>query len=730
MTSQPDLFTPDPPAPGSETLEGTLERVVYASPESAWCVVRLRVPGRLGVVTAVGALFGIQPGEQVKLTGRWMQDSRYGEQFAIESWLSLKPATLQGLEKYLGSGLVPGLGPVMAKRLVAHFGLDTLEVIEGHPERLTEVPGIGRVRSRRIQQSWGEQKAVQQVMIFLQSHGVSTHHAVKIYRTYGDDAMRVVGEDPYRLATDVYGIGFRTADRIAERLGIPRDAPQRLAAGVLHALGQASEEGHLFLPRARLVERSAALLEAPEAPVAEALERLRRAEQVMVEPLELDDAVYLRSLFLAELGAARRLLRLQAHPVAPVAVDLDRAFRWLEETQGLDLAAAQREAVRTVLTRPVVVITGGPGTGKTTLVRALVEIFSRKGEKVLLAAPTGRAAKRLADASGREAVTLHRLLEFAPQSMTFDRNAERPLGCDLLVVDELSMVDMVLAHHLLKAVPEGGRLVLVGDADQLPSVGPGNVLADLLQSGVIPAVRLRDVFRQARESLIVTNAHRILAGELPRLPQEGRPSDFFFIERESPEEAISTLEQLVGERIPRGFGFDPWADIQVLSPMRRGPLGTHAINASLQALLNPGGRPAGGARGLCVGDKVMQLRNNYQLEVFNGDLGRVEGVDEDEGELLVRFEDRVLRYAARDLDELELAYACSIHKSQGSEYPCVVVLLHGQHHVMLQRNLLYTALTRGRRLVVLLGSRRAVAQAVRNHSPRQRHSLLAERLRR
>lgn len=730
--AQRSLLAPDPGQPTG--LEGVLERVVYESVEGTFCVVRLKVAGRRDPVTAVGPLFGVQPGESLKLSGRWVQDKRYGEQFQVETWLTVEPSTLQGIERYLGSGLVPGVGRVMARRLVAHFGLATLDVIEQQPERLTEVEGIGLVRSHAIQRAWQSQRHIHQVMVFLQGHGVAAHHAVKIYKQYGDEALRVVSETPYRLASEVWGIGFQTADAIASRMGLPPDSPARLAAGLLHALSRAADNGHLFLPRQELLVAAVELLGAEEALLPPALDQLAGEERVVVEaPLEGasgDSVVYLLPFFLAERTTALRVRRLLAFPIPPAAVDLERAFRWFEERFGVTLAPAQREAIRGAVLGKVLVLTGGPGTGKTTLVRALVEIFGRKGERVLLGAPTGRAAKRLEETTGQEAATLHRLLEWSPQAARFERNEERPLPADLLVVDEASMIDMLLAHHLLKAVPEQARLVLVGDADQLPSVGPGNVLAELLRSGVVPSVRLTRIFRQDGAGLIVSNAHRVLAGEQPLEPVEGQPSDFFFVEREDPDDTLETLRRLVAERIPGRFGLDPRSDVQVLSPMRRGKLGTISLNAELQALLNPAGAPVEGSRGrLRVGDRVLQSRNDYQLEVFNGDLGRIEGVDEEATEVLVRFDERTVRYPAGELDPLELAYACSIHKSQGSEYPCVVVVLHREHYVLLQRNLLYTAMTRGKKLVVLLGSRRALLRAVKNADPQKRYTRLAERLR-
>jgi len=717
-------------ADGPAVLEGVLARVVFASPTSPFCVVRLQVGDRPDPVTAVGPLFGAQPGESLRLVGRWVVDRKYGEQFQVESWLTVAPATLQGIERYLGSGMVPGIGKVMAKRLVAAFGLETLEVIEHRPERLVEVEGIGHVRSRAILGAWQEQRQIRQVMLFLQTHGVSTHHAVKIYRQYGDEAMRVVAETPYRLAAEVWGIGFQSADQIATRMGLPADSPARLAAGLLHALERAGDDGHLYLPRAELLAAATALLGVEETLLGEPLSALAADARVVIEPLAAGDgAVYLAGHHHAERAAAARLQRLLAFPLPPVAVDVDRACAWFEQRAAVTLAPAQREAVRRAVLGKVLLLTGGPGTGKTTLVRALVEIFGKKGERVLLAAPTGRAAKRLAEATGRDASTLHRLLEWSPQSARFERNEQRPLAVDLLVVDECSMIDMSLAHHLLKAVPEKARLVLVGDADQLPSVGPGNVLAELLGSGVVPTVRLQRVFRQDGAGLIVANAHRILGGELPVAREDGQASDFFVIEKEDVEEALDTLRRLVAERIPGRFGFEPRA-VQVLAPMRRGRLGTIALNGELQGLLNAHGAVVDASRGrLRIGDRVLQTRNDYQLEVWNGDLGRVESVDDESGDVLVRIDDRVVRYPTAELDALELAYATSIHKSQGSEYPCVVVVLHREHHVLLQRNLLYTAITRGKQLVVLLGARSAIARAVRNAEQQKRYTRLAERLR-
>jgi exodeoxyribonuclease V alpha subunit len=721
-------------------VEGTLDRVVFQNPSSQWTVARL-LPAEGGApITVVGALLGVQPGLPLILRGAWVDDRRYGRQFRVESYQTRSPETLLGIERYLGSGLIPGIGAELAKRIVAAFGLRTLEVIEEEPTRLEEVEGIGRARAASIAEAWKEQRDIQDVMVFLRGHGVSAAYAARIYKRYGNDAVGLVRENPYRLALDIWGIGFKTADGIARNLGIEKSAPARLEAGLVHVLGELAEDGHAHAPEDALVARSAELLEVDAEPLRPALERLEASGLIVREPLgERGVCVSLLALWEQERDTAAALARVAETPMPAADLDVDGALTWFEEREAIELAPEQRRAIRAAALDKCVVITGGPGVGKTTIVRAITAIFAAKKRRVALCAPTGRAAKRLSESAGAPALTLHRMLEFQPRTASFERNATRPLEVDVVIVDEASMIDIALARALLVALPPEAQLVLVGDIDQLPSVGPGSVLADVIASEAATVVELREIFRQAAQSQIVVAAHRINRGEMPELapPSGDDPTrtDFYFVGRDDPLAARDTLIELVAERIPQRFGFDPIAEIQVLAPMHRGDLGTTALSAALQARLNPSGATPfpevqRGDRVFRAGDKVMQIRNDYDREVFNGDMGIVRAIEREPEVLRVElFDGRVTEYRRDDLDQLVHAYAVSVHKSQGSEYPAVVLPLMMQHYMMLQRTLLYTAVTRGKQLVVVVGQARAVQKAVRQSAAKERWTYLAERIR-
>jgi len=704
---------------------------VYADPRGGWAVIRFLLADERTKVTAVGALYGVQPGERLRLAGEWEQDRKFGRQFRVDTYLSLLPSTAQGIERYLGSGLIPGIGRVMARRLVDRFGLQTLDVVEKQPERLPEVSGIGARRAAQIQQAWQQQKGIREVLIFLQSHGIGFGQAIRIHREYGNRAMAMIRSNPYRLAEDIFGFGFQTADQIASRLGVAPDAPIRAAAGVMHVLGQAESQGHVYLPEDRVIQDAGKLLQQPADLIRSALHLLLEKQRIIRDISRQETvgaAIYRPRLFQAETAVASRLAELMSQPNTQQDGDWKKDLADFESRQQIELSDRQKEAVGRSLQESLLVITGGPGTGKTTLIRAVADLLGRQGQQIVLGAPTGRAAKRLAEATGLEAKTLHRLLEFDPRGMSFQRHSERPLEADVVIADETSMLDCSLAWHLLEAVPARCRLIMVGDVDQLPSVGPGRVLADLIDSKRVPVIRLEQVFRQASRSLIVANAHRIRQGQMPRV-ETGQRVDFYYIERHRPEEILETVEHLVGTRIPRGFGLDPRRDIQLLAPMRRGQVGVEQLNLRLQQLLvadSPAVEITG--RRFRQGDRVMQIRNNYDLEVFNGDIAHIVGPSEDDKNLLVDFYGRLVAYPVSDIDQLVLAYACSIHKAQGSEYPCVVIPLHSQHHIMLQRNLLYTAVTRGRQLVIVVGQPKALARAVRNDRQQVRFTRLTERL--
>lgn len=712
---------------GMTTLEGVLERIVFFNEENGYTVARLQVAGHRDLVTMVGSMPLPNPGETLRLTGEWTTDPKFGQQFRVSSCLSVLPSTLTGIQKYLGSGLVRGIGPVMAKRLVEMFGIETFDVIEQSPERLFEVEGIGRVRQERMRTAWGEQKEVRQVMVFLQGHGVSSAYAAKIYKAYGNRAVATVQQNPYRLALDITGIGFKTADRIAQNMGIDPGSQIRAEAGIVYVLSELVDEGHVYYPHDELTKKAGELLGVEIAVLEAAIPALIGQGRVLAEDEWEDRPVYLAPLHIAEVNVARRLRALLESPRGNLHINVEKAIEWVQAAGKIGLADLQKDAIRKVIMSKVLIITGGPGTGKTTLVNSLIRILEKKEQRILLASPTGRAAKRLSEVTGREASTLHRLLEYSPKKGGFQRNEDRPLDADLVIVDEASMVDILLMNHLLKAIPLPATLVLVGDVDQLPSVGPGNVLKDLIDSGCIDTVRLSEVFRQAQESLIVVNAHRVIQGQSITTGTGGK-NDFFFIAREDPQKVLGLVKDLCSLRLPRAFGLDPM-EIQVLSPMHRGAVGVSNLNAELQALLNPkGAELAHGGRVFRAGDRVMQTSNNYEKEVFNGDVGRIASLNPEEYTLEVGFDDRMVGYDRTDLDELALAYAVSIHKSQGSEYSAVVIPMLTQHYIMLQRNLLYTALTRAKKLVVLVGSRRAVAMAIRNDRVQSRYTKLRHRL--
>ena len=722
------------PSVAEVTLDGTLERITFRNPDNGYTVARLA--SRNGEVTIVGNIIGIEEGMPVRVSGEWVDDRKWGRQFKVSVCVPDSPKTVVGIEKFLGSKLFPGIGPALAKRIVEKFGRETLEVISATPQRLTEVIGIGTARAKTLAAAIAEQKHAQELMVFLFGLGVSPAFAARIVRKYGKDAINVVRQNPYRLAQEVWGIGFRTADSIAEKLGLARDAPERLAAGVLFALETAVEDGNVHLPDEELVAKAAELLAQPAELLAKPAEmlapRLGALEQrglVVREVLgHRGPCSSLPALYQAESESAAMLAELARSPAKSFALDVGAAIAAFENVTGLELARQQRQAVEAALRDRCVVITGGPGVGKTTIVKAIVHLARLGHRRVALAAPTGRAAKRLGEATGAEAMTIHRLLEYAPHEGGFQRGREEPLEADVLVVDEASMVDAVLFHAVLSALRPGAQLVLVGDVDQLPSVGAGQVLADVIDSGAATVIRLTEIFRQAAASKIVVSAHKINHGEMPELDRVG-DSDFYFISRDDPEAARATIVEMVAERIPARFGFDPVTDVQVLTPMHRGELGTAAVNRALQERLNPtGAELVRGERTFRRGDKVMQLRNDYDKNVFNGDIGVIASLDVEAGRISVDFDGRGASYERNELDQLVHAYAVSVHKSQGSEYPAVVLALGSQHFMMLQRSLLYTAVTRGKKLVVIIGSRRAISLAVKNADAKRRYTWLAERV--
>ena len=823
-----------------ETLQGILERIVYESPDTGYTVGRLSARDHAELITVVGNLASINPGESLLLQGEWVDNAKYGRQFQIEKYETILPANVVGLRKYLGSGLIKGIGPKMAGLIVRKFGMDTMDVIENAPEKLARVPGIGRKRVQIIKEAWEAQREIKNVMLFLQSHDVSTAHAAKIYKTYGNDAIPIVTEDPYRLADDIYGIGFVTADTIAQKLGMDKDAPQRVQAGIKYVLSQKADDGHVFQRRAELIEACQTMLEQELEAIEQGISVLVEEEEIInpsfVDFLDTDEqigidetqgnyetndqppavsnrtdgqeegrnanpnlpdfqssnlpppdnlnhrlnsdttqqstsrwlkpttdnqsAIYLAPFYYAELGVANQFLRLlassQEQSTIPSLPNSTPSLTQLEDEMGIRFAQQQREAIHTAMTTRTMILTGGPGTGKTTTVVGMIRLFGAEGRRITLTAPTGRAAKRLSETTGCEAKTIHRLLEFSPQNNGFKRNRQNPLDTDVVIVDETSMVDLVLMNRLMQAIRPTTTLILIGDTDQLPSVGAGNVLRELIDSEKIPVIQLTEIFRQAQESMIVTNAHRINKGDFPELTGD-TDRNFFFIEEEDPEAVVELICSLIADRLPQHYDYHPMDDIQLLCPMRRGMLGTESFNKRLQEVLNPEyttpvshplekkrfgvqtyrqvprrgevaspvSRTAGGFR---VGDKVMQVRNNYDYDVFNGDIGRVVAIENVEKKVYIQFPDKQVVYDTADLGELVLAYATTVHKAQGSEYPVVVIPLHTQHYLMLQRNLLYTGITRAKERVVIVGTKRALGICIRNNQVMERNSYLAERL--
>jgi len=717
-------------------LQGQIERITYTNDETGYTIAKLKVYGQRDLVTIVGNLMAPTPGEIIKMKGEWANHPKYGEQFKIVHYKTTTPASVYGIEKYLGSGLIKGIGPVMAKRIVKKFAKETLDIIEKDIERLAEVDGIGEKRIGMIKRAWEDQKEIREVMLFLQTHGVSSGYATKIFKQYGNRSIEIVKQNPYRLATDIFGIGFVTADNIAEKLGFDKDSDLRAEAGILYVLNQLSDDGHVYYPYDGLIEKCQEILQVEGNIIVKALGVIDLDNRIVIEDLKgleiLDEkhkAIYLAKFHLAETSIANRMKTLINATKSIRQIKTDKAIEWVQKQLSITLARKQVEAVRCAVENKVMVITGGPGTGKTTIINAILKIFSKLKINIMLSAPTGRAAKRMSETTGYEAKTIHRMLEFSIQKGGFQKNDEHPLDCDLLIIDETSMIDTILMHHLLKAIPPTATFILVGDVNQLPSVGAGNVLKDIIGSGAVPVVELNEIFRQAKESLIIVNAHKINNGLIPSLQPSGPKDDFYFIEQEDPEEVLKTILELVRQRIPRRFRLDPVDEIQVITPMHKGTVGAGNLNVELQKALNPGEDGViRGNRNFRVKDKVMQIKNNYDKEVFNGDIGRIVSIDSENQELIISFDGRDVSYDFTDLDEIVLAYAVSVHKSQGSEYPTVIMPILTQHYILLQRNLIYTAVTRGKKLVVMIGTKKALAIGVRNDKTEKRFTYLKYRL--
>ncbi len=718
-------------------LNGQIERVTFHSEETGYTIARIKVYGQSDLVTIVGNLLAPSPGEVLHMKGQWISHPKFGEQFKVTQYRTAIPASVYGIRKYLGSGLIKGIGPVMAKRIVNRFGEDTLSVIEKNIERLGEVDGIGKKRMKMIRKAWDDQKEIREVMVFLQSHGVSSGYAAKIFKQYGNNSIPIVTENPYQLAMDIFGIGFITADHIAEKLGFQKNSPVRIKAGVIYVLHRLSDDGHVYYPYEPLITECRKILDVDRDDIVNGIAAIESEKHIVIEDLddsiagdpENSKAVFLEKFYFCETSISRRLKRLVQGEKSIRRIQEDKALDWVQKQLSITLASRQVEAIGMAIRNKVMVITGGPGTGKTTIINAVLKIFSQLQVKILLAAPTGRAAKRMSETTGHESRTIHRLLEYSMTRGGFQKDEENPLDCDLLVIDEASMIDTILMHHLLKAIPVHSTFILVGDVNQLPSVGAGNVLNDIIASEKVAVVRLNEIFRQAQKSRIIVNAHSINNGVVPYTGKPSHNDDFYFIEQEDPQKVLETILQLVTSRIPDRFGFHAVDDIQVLSPMHRGVIGAGNLNQELQKALNSEDKGVvSGNRNFRVKDKVMQIRNNYDKEVFNGDIGRIHSVSIEQQEVVICFDGRNLVYDFSDLDEIVLAYAISVHKSQGSEYPAVVIPVLTQHYMLLQRNLIYTAVTRGKKLVVLVGTRKALAISVKNNKTQHRYTRLKYRL--
>ncbi|MDF1677977.1 MAG: ATP-dependent RecD-like DNA helicase [Legionellaceae bacterium] len=712
-----------------EQLQGAIERVTFHSESTGFCVLRVKAKGNRDIVTVIGSVPSITAGEYIECRGVWVNDKKHGLQFKADTLKAIQPTTLEGIEKYLGSGMVKGIGPHFAKKLVAAFGEAVFDVIEEAPHRLLELEGIGEKRKTQVLSAWAEQKAIRSIMVFLHGHGVGSARAVRIYKTYGDKAVQLVEENPYRLARDIHGIGFKTADNLAEKLGIAKDAFVRAQAGVLHVLQELCDSGHCAVDRTQLIDASVKLLDIPKDVIERALEAELEEETLMVDVIRGVPCVYPASLYTAEVNAAAQLRRLNTGTPPWGEIDIEKVIPWVEKQTALALSDSQRDAIGVVLKSKLSIMTGGPGVGKTTIVKSLLGILEAKALRIGLCAPTGRAAKRLTETTRMEAKTIHRLLDFDMKTYGFKHHQNNLLPLDVLIIDEASMIDVVLLHHLVKAIPLDTAVIFVGDIDQLPSVGSGAVLSDLITSGVIATVRLTEIFRQAAHSHIIVNAHRVNEGRMPK-SYDSPQSDFFTLYTDTPEAIHTKLIEVVTHRLSRRYGYDPIQDIQVLTPMNRGGLGARSLNAALQEKLNGDATPKIERFGsvYAPGDKVIQMRNNYDKDVFNGDIGCIKSVNMEESELHILFDGSVKNYSFNELDEVSLAYAISIHKSQGSEFPVVVIPLATQHFTLLARNLLYTGITRGKRHVVLIGQKKAIGMAVHNDKEASRLTKLAERL--